>query len=74
MTDCKNRSNEKTMQGHCKDLYIVEMEKKRLQKHVRNGTSRTNDGLMQQDGMTKRWGGTCHYYSKVITYMNKSKR
>lgn len=58
MTDCKNRSNEETMQGHCKDLYIVEMEKKRLQKHVRNGTGRINDGLMQQDGMsTKKDGG-----------------
>ena len=28
MTDCKNRSNEEAMQGHCKDLYIVEMEKR----------------------------------------------
>lgn len=64
MTDCKNRSNEETMQGHCKDLYMVEMEK-RLEKHVRNGTSTINDGLMQQDGMTtERHGGG----RQVITY------
>jgi len=31
MTNCKNRSNEETMREHCKNLCIVEKEKRGYQ-------------------------------------------